>query len=117
MVASTENATVHLGCQMITGKLVRKNRPTHVTGFVVDLAGKCMEGIQMNWVQYLVNQLEIDCREAQDQGYDFHFSWFLILITFISWELLESATFLDLEPFKPLAVKLCTLWYSSDMRK
>jgi hypothetical protein len=79
-VASIQNGTVRLACQLIIGNLVRKNRPTQVTGFVVDLAGKCMEGIQMNWVKYLVNQLELDYREAQDQGYEFHFSWLLILI-------------------------------------
>jgi hypothetical protein len=38
----------------------------------------------MNWVKYLVNQLELDCREAQYQGYDFHFNWLLILIAFVS---------------------------------
>jgi hypothetical protein len=71
-VASIQNGAVHLACQLIAGKLVRKNRPTQVTGFIVDLAEKCVEGLQMNWVKYLVNQLELDCREAQDQGYEFH---------------------------------------------
>jgi hypothetical protein len=37
-----------------------------VTGFVVDLAGKWVEGMQTNWASYLVNQLEQDCHEAQD---------------------------------------------------
>jgi hypothetical protein len=63
-VASIQSGTVCLSCQMIAGKLVCKNRPTQVTGFVVDLVGKCVEGLQMNWEKYLVNQLEIDCREA-----------------------------------------------------
>jgi hypothetical protein len=45
-----------------------------IMGFVVDLIGKCVEGLQMNWASYLVNQLEKDCREAQDKGYEFHFS-------------------------------------------
>jgi hypothetical protein len=67
--------------------------------------------------QYLVNQLELDCRGVQDQGYEFHFSWLLILIAFIAWELPEGATFPEIEPFEPLAVKFCTLWYSSDMNK
>jgi hypothetical protein len=53
----------------------------------------------MNWAKYLVNQLDIDCREAQDQGHEFHFRWLLILIAFIAWELLEDATFPDLDPF------------------
>ena len=68
----------------------------------------------MNWAQYLVNQLELDCRGAQDQGYEFHFSWLLILI---AWELPEGAIFLEIEPFEPLAAKFYTLWYSNDMNK
>jgi hypothetical protein len=61
-VASIESGTVCLTCQLIAGKLVRKNRPTQVSDFVVDLVGKCAEGLHMNWVKYL-NQLEIDCRK------------------------------------------------------
>jgi hypothetical protein len=86
-------------------------------GFVTDLAGKCVEGLQMNWASYLVNQLELDCHEAQDQGYEFHFSWLLILIAFIAWEMLEGTTFPDTEPFEPLAAKFTTLWYTSNMGK
>jgi len=63
-VASIQSSTVHLSCQLIIGNLVRKNRPTQVTRFVVDLVGKCTEGLHMNWVKYLVNQLELDYREA-----------------------------------------------------
>jgi hypothetical protein len=88
-----------------------------VTGFVVDLTGKCAEGLQLNWVKYLINQLDLDCRQAQDQGYEFHFSWFLILIAFIVWELPKGAMFPEIEPFKSLAVKFCSMWYSSDMNK
>jgi hypothetical protein len=31
--------------------------------------------------------------------------------------MLEGVTFLDIEPFEPLAMKFNTLWYSSDMNK
>jgi hypothetical protein len=54
-VASIQSGTVCLACQLIVVKLVHKNRPTQVTGFIVDLIGKCAEGLQMNWAQYLVN--------------------------------------------------------------
>jgi hypothetical protein len=73
-ILHTEWHVVHLAFQLIAGKIVWKNKPTQVTGFVVDLAEKCMEGLQMNWVSYLVNQLEQDCHKDQDQGYEFHFS-------------------------------------------
>lgn len=116
-VASIQDGTVCLACQLIAGKLVRKNRPTQVTRFVVDLAGKCIEGMQMNWASYLVSELEKDCREAQDQGYEFHFSWLLILIAFVVWEMPEGETFLKVEPSEPLAARFTTLWYTSDMVK
>jgi hypothetical protein len=74
---------VRLACQLIAGKLIRKNCPTQVIWFMVDLAEKCVEGMQMNWVSYLVNEIEKYCREAQDQGYKFHFTWFLVLISFV----------------------------------
>jgi hypothetical protein len=55
---------MRLAFQLIIGKLFRKNRPMQVTGFVIDLIGKCIEGMQMNWASYLVNELEKDFREA-----------------------------------------------------
>jgi hypothetical protein len=51
------------------------------------------------------------------QGYEFHFSWFLIVIAFTTWEMPEGVTFPDIELFEPLAVKFTTLWYSRDMGK
>jgi len=47
-VASIQSGAVLLAYQLIIGKLVRKNRPTQVTRFVVNLTGKCTEGLQMN---------------------------------------------------------------------
>jgi hypothetical protein len=88
-----------------------------VTGFVVDLVGKCVEVMQMNWARYLVNELEKDCRKVQDQGYEFHFSWLLILIAFVTWEMPEGVTFLEVKPSKPLSVRFTTLWYTSDIVK
>jgi hypothetical protein len=67
--------------------------------------------------KYLVNQLDQDCHEAQDQGYELHFSRLLILIAFIAWEMSEGAPFPELEPSEPLATKFTSLWYSSDMGK
>jgi hypothetical protein len=96
---------------LIAGNILQKNKPTQVTRFVVDLVGKCMEGLQMNWEKYLVNQLYKDCHEAQDHGYEFHFSWLMILIMFIAWDMPEGATFPEIEPSEPLVAKFTTLWY------
>jgi hypothetical protein len=61
-----------LDFKLLTNNIVRKNRPKQVIGFMVDLTGKCVEGMQMNWANYLVNELEKDFCEAQDLGYEFH---------------------------------------------
>jgi hypothetical protein len=116
-VASIQNGAVHFSFQLIVGKIVWKNRPMQVTGFFVDLTGKCVEGLRMNWEKYLVNELDQDCHKDQYQGYEFHFSWLLILITFIAWEMLEGETFPELEAYEPLAAKFTSLWYSSDVVK
>jgi hypothetical protein len=61
--------------------------------------------------------LELNCREEQDQAYEFHFSWLLILIDYIAWDMSKGMTFPDIDPFELLATKFGTLWYSSDMNK
>jgi hypothetical protein len=116
-VTFIDSGAVRLAYQMITGKVVHKNRSTQVSWFVVDLTGKCVGGVQMNWSKYLVDQLELDCREVQDQGYEFHFSWLLILVAFIAWEMSEDVVFPETLPFEPLAAKFSTLWYTTDMNK
>jgi hypothetical protein len=102
-IASIQDGIVRLSCQLLYGNLVRKNYPTQVIGFVVDLVGKCVEGMQMNWANYLINKLEKDFHEAQYLGYEFHYSCFIILISFVSWKIYEGTTFLEIEPTNPLA--------------
>jgi hypothetical protein len=48
-VASIQSGVECLSCKLIAGNIVRKKRPTQVTGFIFDLVGKCTEGLQMNW--------------------------------------------------------------------
>jgi hypothetical protein len=73
--------------------------------------------MKMNWASYLVNELEKDCCEAKDQGYEFHFSWLPILIAFVAWQMLERAAFPEVKPLEPLAARFSTLWYTNDMAK
>jgi hypothetical protein len=51
---------------------------------VVDLTGKCVEGMKMNRASYLFNEMEKDFHESQDLGYEFHFIWLIILIAFVT---------------------------------
>jgi hypothetical protein len=63
-VASIQDGALCLACQLIDGNIFRKNCLTQVRGFVVDLARKHVEGMQMNWVRYLINKREKDCHDA-----------------------------------------------------
>jgi hypothetical protein len=84
----------------------------------VDLAGKWVEGMHMNKSNYLVNELEKDCREAHHLGYEFHYSWLIMLITFVAWNMPKGDSFPDIEPTKLLAAHFSTLiWYTNDMTK
>jgi hypothetical protein len=71
----------------------------------------------MNWMSYLINELEKEYHKVQDQGYELHFSWLLLLITFVSWKMSEEATFPEVEPSEPLVTRFSTLWYTNDMSK
>jgi hypothetical protein len=42
----------------------KKNEDAQEGDIVVDLMGKCIEGLKMNWVSYLINQLEKYYHEA-----------------------------------------------------
>jgi hypothetical protein len=71
----------------------------------------------MNWGNYLVNDLDKECFEAHDHGYEFHFSWLLVLIAFVAWQMPEGENFLEIEPSEPLAARFSTLWYRNDISK
>jgi hypothetical protein len=84
---------------------------------MVDLAGKCVEGMHMNWESFLVNELEKDYHKSQYRGYEFHFSILIVLIAFFTWKMPEGSTFPEIEPSELLAARFSTLWYTNNMSK
>ena len=42
--------------------------------------------VQLNWSQYLLNELLVNAEEALDKGSTFHYPWLFILILFVAWE-------------------------------
>ena len=46
----------------------------------------CAVGVTFNWLQFLLNELIDDVDQAQEEPRaEFHYSWLLILISFILW--------------------------------
>jgi hypothetical protein len=79
--AATRMATKIMAC-----KLLRKCRKEEVPVGVVAAATQCVEGTTLSWAPYLLNLFLEDCKDVQDLGTKFHYSWLLILIALIGWK-------------------------------
>ena len=65
-------------------------------------ADQCVEGVQMNWSLFLMNQLVEDVVEVQEGEHTFTYSWLLILIALVAWMEPVDYQGMDVE-----AVKVC----------
>jgi len=70
--------------QELAYKLLRKCCRYEVLAAVIAIAEKCVEGIQMNWAMFLVNQFLIDYIDTQEKGTKFQCAWLIILIAIFS---------------------------------
>jgi hypothetical protein len=78
---ATRFSTRLLGC-----KLMCKCHKEEVSAGVVIVATQCAKGSSMSWAPYLLNSFLEDCKDTQDWGSEFHYSWLLILIGLIGWK-------------------------------
>jgi hypothetical protein len=85
---ATRMATKIMAC-----KLLRKCRKEEVSVGVVATATQCVEGTTLSWAPYLLNLFLDDCKDVQDLGTEFHYSWLLILIAVIGWKELKYSFF------------------------
>jgi hypothetical protein len=74
---------------------------------------QCAKGVNFSWVPYLLNQFFIDCRDAQDNGPKFHYSWLIILINLAGWQEPKFSTFLDISG-KCYTTRYESLWQDKD---
>jgi hypothetical protein len=47
----------------------------------------------VSWAPYLLNLFLDDCKDAQDLGTKFHYSWLIMLIAFMGWREPRYVTF------------------------
>jgi hypothetical protein len=88
-------------------KLLRKCRKEEAPTGVIEVVVQCAKGVVLSWAPYLLNQFLIDCRDAQDNGTKFHYSWLLILIALVGWKEPKFSSFLDRKG------KCCATWYET----
>ena len=67
-VPSICDPTLRFATQALPCKLLRKCRKDKVPTVVIVATERCVEGVQMNCVTFLLNQFLIDCEEVKDEG-------------------------------------------------
>jgi hypothetical protein len=111
-VASICDPMVRFVMQALACNILRKCIKYQVPTTVIAATERCVEGVQMNWEMFLLNQFLIDCEEAQYKGFEFHYSWLLILITLSSWREPDDSQFLGVKEKPFLVVWYQNLWYT-----
>jgi hypothetical protein len=64
---------------------LRKFCKEEVPAGVFIVATQCAEGTILSWALYLLNIFLEDCKDAQDLGIEFHYSWLLTPIALVIW--------------------------------
>ena len=86
LISSINYIAVRSAEKILCSKVLRKIRPTECTTATIELAEQCMQGVQINWSQFLLNELMDDMVDMQELlSAKFHYSWLLILISFVAW--------------------------------
>jgi hypothetical protein len=93
IIKRINDAATQLGAKVLACKLLRKCRREEVPAGVVAVAAQCAEGTSMSWASYLLNLFLDDCKDAQDLGTEFHYSWLITLIAFMGWREPRYVTF------------------------
>jgi hypothetical protein len=74
------------------------------------------KGSLLSWDPYLLNLFLDDCKDTQDLGTKFHYSWLIVLITLVGWGDPTYSAFYK-RTKKCHATRYTTLWKTSDMQQ
>ena len=85
IIKRINDVATQLSGKILACKMLRKCRREEVPTGVIAVAAQCTEGTSMSWVSYLLNLFLDDCKDAQDLGTKFHYSWLITLIAFMGW--------------------------------
>jgi hypothetical protein len=78
---ATRMATKIMACKLLR-KCCKEELLTEFFIATID----SVEGTTLSWAPYLLNLFLDDCKDTQDLGKKFHYSWILILISLIGWK-------------------------------
>jgi hypothetical protein len=86
IIKRINDAAMRMATKLMACKLLRKCRKEEVLAGVVAATTQCANGTMISWAPYLLNLFLDNCKDAQDLGTEFHYSWLMILIALIGWK-------------------------------
>jgi hypothetical protein len=86
IIKHISDASTRLATKIMVCKLLRKCHKEEVPVRVIVAAVECVKGTMLSWAPYLLNLFLEDCRDGNNLGTKFHYSWLLILIALIGWK-------------------------------
>lgn len=116
-ITSIIDPAVKIAMQILTLKVMRKCLTDEVSAPVVSLAAQCMEGVQFNWVHYFCREFLANYREAWNDSKTFHYSWLLLSVMLVAWDLPEDSQFPPVEKDLPKAANFASLWATKDVAR
>jgi hypothetical protein len=82
-----------IGRKDLSLQTAKKMPQRRSTAGVIVVATQCAEGTSMSWAPYLSNLFQVDYKDMQDAGTEFHYSWLITLIAFMGWREPEYVIF------------------------
>ena len=67
-IRTINNPTIHFAAKVLASKLLRKMCLDQCIAGAIVLAYICVEGNQISWCQFLLNELVQDATDAQERG-------------------------------------------------
>jgi hypothetical protein len=86
IIKQISDATTKMTKKLMACKVLCKFHKEEVPTGVVAVATQCENDTMLSWAPYLLNLFLDECKDAQDLGTEFHYSWMMILITLIGWK-------------------------------
>jgi hypothetical protein len=93
IINKINDVATQMGGKILACKLLKKCHREEVSARVVAVAAQCAEGTTMSWAPYLLKFFLDDCKDSQDLGTEFHYSWLIMLIAFMGWREPRYLTF------------------------
>lgn len=97
-------------------KVLRKCRKDQCPTGAVTIIVKCLEGVQMKLVTFLLNYFVQEYIEAQDKNVDLHYYWIFILIVLKKWHIPKDTQFPLMNKIDFNTHKFNILWYTVDKK-